>query len=58
MCYRYTNKLQKLNTGLLLLTKIDNNQFKDLQTLNLSLLITEKLDEFSPLTKFKILSKV
>ena len=51
VCYQYTNKLQKLNKGLLLLTKIDNNQFKDLQTLNLSILITEKLDEFSPLTK-------
>lgn len=49
--YQYINKLQKLNKSLLLLTKIDNNQFIDFQTIDLSTLISQKLEEFFPLTK-------
>lgn len=45
-CYRSVQRLSKLNEKLLLLAKIDNNQFNDQVEVNLNNLVKEKVEEF------------
>lgn len=47
--YQSSIKLQKLSKNLLLLTKIENHQFTDLQQIDLSELLTRKMANFEPL---------
>ena len=47
--YQAAKRLSKLNEKLLLLTKLENNQYKSDSQINLSTLIKEKLEELSPL---------
>lgn len=51
--YQEVKKLTKLNKNLLLLSKIDNQQFIDVQKVDLSQLIIEKLELFKTLTSSK-----
>jgi signal transduction histidine kinase len=41
-----TNKLSQLNKSLLLLTKIENNQFKDVENINLNTLLFRLINDF------------
>ena len=41
-----TNKLSQLNKSLLLLTKIENNQFKDVENINLNTLLIRLINDF------------
>lgn len=56
VCYQSVKRLSKLNERLLLLTKLDNNQFENRTELNLTNLIELKIDEFQPLFAEKKLS--
>lgn len=51
--YNAVTKLTRLNKSLLLLTKIENNQFKEKETVYLDVLIKEKLLQFEELTAQK-----
>lgn len=51
--HRAVQRLSKLNKELLLLTKIENNQFVSAETLNLQELIIEKLAEFQEIFELK-----
>jgi len=46
-------RLSRLNQGLLLLTKIENNQFIETKPVSFNLLIEEKLQDFQELTELK-----
>lgn len=48
-CYQSVKRLSKLNERLLLLTKLDNNQFENRVKINFSALIDSKMEEFEPL---------
>lgn len=47
--FQYATKLQKLNKSLLLLSKIENQQFNNSEIINLSKIIKNKLTLFQPL---------
>ncbi|HEY4798269.1 MAG TPA: HAMP domain-containing sensor histidine kinase [Bacteroidia bacterium] len=51
--YESTNRLSKLNQSLLLLAKIENQQFHETQTVNLKKLIDHKLVQFEDMIAFK-----
>ncbi|MCI5057378.1 MAG: HAMP domain-containing histidine kinase [Flavobacteriales bacterium] len=57
-CYQSTQRLSKLNEKLLLLAKLDNNQFDDLEKHNFNDLLAEKLIEFKPFIDEKELDAV
>jgi len=46
-------RLSKLNKALLLLTKIENNQFPSIEKIDISKIILEKLEEFQELIELK-----
>lgn len=48
-CYQSVQRLSKLNEKLLLLTKIENNQFTNLVLVDFNSLIKEKIEEFDTL---------
>lgn len=48
-----TNRLSKLNQSLILLTKIDNNQFKEAEEINLSSLLLHHLSNYEELLQAK-----
>lgn len=52
-CYQSTQRLSKLNEKLLLLAKLDNDQFNNVNKTNLSKLLNEKLTELNPLIEEK-----
>ena len=54
--YSSVRRLARLNKDLILLSKIENNQFASIEKTNLKAVITEKLDDFSELIKLKKLS--
>lgn len=47
------NKLSRINNGLLLLTKIDNNQFTQFELLSIHQMIIEKIEYFKELAELK-----
>ena len=51
-----TNRLSKLNQTLLLMTKIENNQFTNTETINFSNIVTNKLKQFEDLIEIKQLT--
>jgi hypothetical protein len=51
--YTAANRLSKLNHDLAFLTKIDNNQFQELTTVNLREFISKKLEQFEDLIALK-----
>ena len=51
-----TNRLSKLNQSLILLTKIDNKQFKETEDVNLSLLLHRHLNNYEELFHAKEIS--
>jgi signal transduction histidine kinase len=48
-CYQSTQRLSKLNEKLLLLAKLDNDQFNEIKSVNFNDLLTEKIEELAPL---------
>ncbi len=54
--YASVRRLSKLNRELILLSKIENNQFKSEEKSNLKIIISEKLEEFSELITLKKLT--
>ncbi|MFH1000145.1 MAG: HAMP domain-containing sensor histidine kinase, partial [Bacteroidota bacterium] len=54
--YSSVRRLSKLNKELILLSKIENNQFSGNETINLKILAVEKLDEFNELIRLKNLN--
>jgi hypothetical protein len=54
--YASVRRLSKLNKALILLSKIENNQFASKEQANLKTIMTEKLEEFSELIALKQLS--
>lgn len=50
------HRLSKLNQGLLLLTKIENNQFPDSKDISFNTLITVKLHDFQELMELKAIT--
>jgi len=54
--YSSVRRLTRLNKDLILLAKIENNQFSSNEESNLKTVIIEKLDEFSELIKLKKLT--
>jgi signal transduction histidine kinase len=51
--YNSVNKLSRINKGLLLLTKIDNNQFSQSEILDVNRLIETKIEYFNELAEIK-----
>jgi len=51
--YAAANRLSRLNHDLAFLTKIDNNQFNELKTINLNEFLNNKLEEFEDLIDHK-----
>lgn len=51
--YNASNKLSSLNKALLLLSKIENNQFKETETIEFTLLIDKTLEHFEDLAGLK-----
>ncbi|WP_163713402.1 sensor histidine kinase [Mangrovibacterium lignilyticum] len=51
--FNSVRRLSRLNQGLVLLTKIENNQFVDSKILSVNLLIEEKLQDFHELLELK-----
>jgi signal transduction histidine kinase len=51
--YESTNRLSKLNQSLLLLAKIENRQFSEIQVVNFKELIENKLIQFEEMIAFK-----
>ncbi|GAB4051427.1 sensor histidine kinase [Spirosoma litoris] len=54
--YQASRRISRLNQGLLLLAKIENRQFSDTQSVDLSALLTEKLTDMEEVLSFKQLS--
>ncbi len=54
--YQASRRISRLNQGLLLLAKIENRQFNDSQTIDLSNLLAEKLTDMDEVLSFKQLS--
>ena len=54
--FNSVQRLTKINKSIILLSKIENNQFYSDEETNLTQLITEKLEEFSELIKLKKLT--
>ncbi len=54
--YDAKDRLSKLNQSLLLLTKIENNQFREAEDVDVLQLVNEKLDQFEELTQNKKLA--
>ena len=54
--YTSVRRLSKLNKALILLSKIENNQFASTEQSNLKTIVDEKLDEFSELIALKQLT--
>jgi signal transduction histidine kinase len=54
--YEASRRIVRLNQGLLLLAKIENHQFQDVQRVNLSQLFMEKLQDMEEVLSFKELS--
>jgi len=54
--YTSVRRLSKLNKALILLSKIENNQFASTEQSNLKPIVNEKLDEFSELIALKQLT--
>jgi hypothetical protein len=52
-CYQSTQRLSKLNEKLLLLAKLDNDQFNDLKEVSFNEMLFEKVEELRPLIKEK-----
>lgn len=55
-CYQSIQKLAKLNEKLLLLAKIDNDQFNNFSDIDFNKLLHEKIEELSPLIEQKQLT--
>lgn len=51
--YNASNKLSSLNKALLLLSKIENNQFKDLETIDFKSLIDKTVEHFEDVAELK-----
>lgn len=51
--YNASNKLSSLNKALLLLSKIENNQFKDIETIQFKSLLEKTLEHFGDLAELK-----
>ena len=51
--YNASNKLSSLNKALLLLSKIENNQFKDLETIEFKSIVEKILEHFEDLAELK-----
>ena len=51
-----TRRLSKLNQSLLLLTKIDNQQFQETEPVDLGIIITKRLDNYEELIASKEIS--
>ena len=51
--YESVNRLSKLNQSLLLLTKIENRQFHEIQTLDLNMIVEKKLNQLEELIGLK-----
>ena len=51
--YKAVNRLSKINSGLLLLTKIENKQFTASEQLSLNNIIKQQIENFTELTKIK-----
>ena len=51
-----TNRLSKLNQSLILLTKIDNQQFKESEEVNISMLINKHLNNYEELISAKLIT--
>ncbi|MBL7104797.1 MAG: HAMP domain-containing histidine kinase [Bacteroidales bacterium] len=51
--YSSVHRLSKLNKSLLLLTKIENRQFSDVEKISISKVVKEKLSEFKELISLK-----
>jgi len=54
--YEATNRLSKLNQSLILLTKIDNQQFKESEEVNISILINKHLSNYEELIAAKLIT--
>ncbi|MDB5199115.1 MAG: histidine kinase [Chitinophagaceae bacterium] len=54
--YEATNRLSKLNQSLILLTKIDNQQFKESEQVNISSLINKHLSNYEELIAAKLIT--
>ena len=54
--YEATNRLSKLNQSLILLTKIDNQQFRESEEVNISSLINKHLNNYEELIAAKFIS--
>ena len=54
--YHASRRISRLNQGLLLLAKIENKQFNDSQSIDLSILLSEKLADMEEVLTFKKLS--
>ena len=54
--YQASQRIARLNQGLLLLAKIENRQFNDSQPIDLASLLTEKLTDMEEVLSFKELS--
>ena len=54
--YEATNRLSKLNQSLILLTKIDNQQFKESEEVNISILINKHITNYEELTAAKFIN--
>ncbi|MBE9481545.1 MAG: sensor histidine kinase, partial [Bacteroidetes bacterium] len=53
LIYSSVHRLSKLNKSLLLLTKIENRQFSDVEKISISNVVKEKLSEFKELISLK-----
>lgn len=51
VCYQSVQRLSKLNERLLLLTKLDNNQFNEFTEVDFNEVVSDKIQEFKPLFK-------
>ncbi|RRB04772.1 sensor histidine kinase [Larkinella rosea] len=51
--YQASRRMARLNQGLLLLAKIENHQFTDNQTIDLTALLTEKLEDMDEVLQHK-----
>ena len=54
--YEATNRLSKLNQSLILLTKIDNQQFSESEEVNMSILINKHLSNYEELISAKLIT--
>lgn len=54
--YEATNRLSKLNQSLILLTKIDNQQFRESEEVNISILINKHLSNYEELIAAKLIT--